>query len=77
MAKRGHNSSLVRGTKWGPSEVLKIILYHGGGYIHIQNSSNCVLKICVFIYNLYLKKEKENKEYTCGSVRVCACVCGL
>lgn len=80
MAKRDHNNSLMRGTKWGPSEVLEIILFHdlGEGYMGMhtcKNSLNYILKICAFVYNLYLKNERENKEYMCHSMHVCMCVC--
>lgn len=38
MAKRDHNNSLMRGTKWGPSEVLEIILFHdlGDSYMAVH-----------------------------------------
>lgn len=72
----------MRGTKWGPSEVLEIILFHdlGDGYMGMhkcKNSLNYILKIWASVYNLYLKNERENKEYVSQYAHVCVCVHSL
>ena len=47
MAKRDHNNSLMRGTKWGPSEVLEIILFHDLGDDY---SDVCFISIHCTVY---------------------------